>query len=250
MSKSKLNTERAKRFLLSKFGPLRLQGEGIARLLEEFRTWVDPNEDIIDSVMHYAREMGFVSKSRKAWLVDNRMYLYAYLTFNFNLGPSQIGELFGVNHATIIHSLNDFYQYRFEEVKFLRNTEDIRFKYYVEMDILVAIIKAKRDGSKHYMVAKRVTTKEEMHLQMIQSITDAENLRGQLMSYDLTWKRWFLFGELKKHGWSNQRIANYFDLTARATVAHGLRQIKDEVAYKHNLGLFDTVANRFKHVTI
>ena len=167
MAKSKLNTERAKRFLLSKFGPLRLQGEGIARLLEEFRTWVDPNEDVIDSVMHYAREMGYVSKSRNAPLVDNRMYLYAYLTYNFNLGPSQIGRLFGVGHATVIHALNDFYQYRFEEAAFLKHTKNTRFKYYIEMDILVAIIKAKRDGSKHYMVAKRVTTKEEMHLLIV-----------------------------------------------------------------------------------
>lgn len=49
-----------------------------------------------------------LSRSRQAKLVAGRNYLYRHLRISTNMSLSQIGSIFGRDHATVIHGINSY----------------------------------------------------------------------------------------------------------------------------------------------
>jgi len=104
----RLKTDKAKRFLEEKFGKERFNGNGIARLLEEYRAWDDPYDSEVDRIVSYAIEHGYTVRSRKRAVVDGRRLLATYLYACHNIGPVELGRIFNKNHGTFSVSFPSF----------------------------------------------------------------------------------------------------------------------------------------------
>ena len=78
----------------------------------------------LEEVKEYIKENGLDSKSRKRPLVDERMYLYAYLFYFLELDNlTAIGKMFGgKDHATIRYMLIEASERQFDP-EFMRNTK-------------------------------------------------------------------------------------------------------------------------------
>ena len=104
----KENIIRAKRFLKSKFGPDRLNGNGLARLLAEYKIWLEPNESDMPAIKQYIKDYELGCKSRLREFVYPRNYLYNYIKQVHKLSYSKIGSMFnGKDHASVMHGIRN-----------------------------------------------------------------------------------------------------------------------------------------------
>lgn len=135
---------RAKRFLLSEFGPDRLNGNGLARLLDRYNNWVDSSVADSDAVVEYIKKNGIDSRVRTQDLVDKRVHLAVFLYVYHGWNNSKLAKLFGgKNHASISNYLT-IYEDICQDVNFLINTENERMLFEVDSGKAISHIHERR----------------------------------------------------------------------------------------------------------
>ena len=132
---------RAKRFLEQKFGTDRFNGNGIARLLEEYRDWEDDTAH--DSLISYCKLRGYTDRSNKQFNVDNRTWAFVYLYVYCNSSVNFIAENFFKTHGSVSTKIRDF-EYLITDKDFLNNTEKIREEFKMDTKYCLEFIEANR----------------------------------------------------------------------------------------------------------
>jgi len=226
---------RIKHYLLEKLGERGKNRKGLMRVIRDYQSWMDPEENTVDAVLAYAKRHGHDVKSRKGYIVDNRYYLYVYLFCELNVRLSDIARMFNVSHCTVLHALTDF-EHRAVDPKFLDRTIASRKRFPYNLYKAVAVIEIKRGYGKLEGVETTDLDNESLHLYLIKSLIEKDSLKGSVLKdrQASKWKRYFLFYELKKHNWSNAHIAETFGISRRETVREGIIAMKDDVSRRLN----------------
>lgn len=99
-------TMRASRFLKTKFGPDRLNGRGLSRLLAEYKEWTEPSDCDIPAIRLYIEEKGLNRRTRHRDFSYRRFYMYAYLRDIHKVTYSDIGRMFGKDHSSVLYGIS------------------------------------------------------------------------------------------------------------------------------------------------
>lgn len=245
-----MRVKRIDKYLQARLGKRGQNRSGLARLIEEYPYWTDPDESSVDSVLKFAKNEGFTKKTRKGYVFDNRQYLYVYLFCIHNVRPSEMARKFDFNHGTILSAINVF-EARINDHKFLERTAVARRKFPLDLRKAVVILEVKKGYGKQNSLDTNDLTDKELHLSLVRSLMRKDGLDGYLRGHpDKTWKRYFLFSELKKHGWSNQRIVDFFGLRTRTCAWQGLDMMNNPTLREKHREHLRRYEQLFKHIKI
>jgi len=135
------------RFLSVKFGKRGSDKKGLARLLTEFETWEESNDDEISYIVDWCHDRGYFDLVRKHDIVDNRTYFAAYMIAKFGLGPVAIERLSGIGYSLISYHTRDM-EAKFDDSVFMSNTKLIREKFPFDEADMADMVNASRRSSK------------------------------------------------------------------------------------------------------
>jgi len=136
---------RAKEFLEFKFGKDRMNGNNIAKLLEEYRTWEPSVETDSIDIIKACDDMGIRNNSRLQVMVDSRLHISVYCYVYRDMKIGKIAKMFGRDHSSI-SVLIKAYESRYRDKKFLMVSNDISERYGLKIDpeFAIKVINEKR----------------------------------------------------------------------------------------------------------